>query len=478
MTPPSAPGAAPASLPTGRLDLLVRAALAPDDEARAAWLAWRAVADLDVAPWSEVRMLGVIAGRIATLEPDAEIRPRVAGFRRKIWTRNHVRLRELQPMVARLVEAGIPLMLIKGSARLTLDPSVAGERFVGDADVLVPPERQGEAIGLLESAGFTMSHQPWQHAIQATGSIPAHHAWSYRQGQSEIDLHHFAIPLNRLCGDDDRLWRMARRIEWRGMQLHVPGREHSLLIAIVHGMRSPEGDAHGDWTVDACRLLDAGPLDWDLIIAEARDRLLQAILHAGLVYLADVLGRPVPRPVLTTLAAERDAELDTELEDYATSPIARTEPAVRRGFAMALRRFARGGALPQPTQVAHAPVASLTVELGPRSDSVWVNLPGDKLVDDWFVVRVGLEVPVVELRGESLLRIQLPGLPVGSLRLKPAAGAGPICRATFQFPFHRGFLAARAIDRVCIRLLRDGQPLVCPGRRAVQVDLLAARPGP
>lgn len=64
-------------LPTGRLDLRVRAALAAADEARAAWLARRAVADLDVAPWNEVRMLGVIAGRIAELEPDASIRQRV-----------------------------------------------------------------------------------------------------------------------------------------------------------------------------------------------------------------------------------------------------------------------------------------------------------------------------------------------------------------------------------------------------------------
>ena len=352
----------------------------------------------------------------------------------------------------------------------------AQQRFVGDADALVPPECQAQAIGLLESAGFTMAHQPWQQAAQAKGLISAHHAWSYRKGHSEVDLHHFAIPLNRLRGDDDGLWRSARCITWRGLELRVPGPEHALLIAVIHGLRVAEGDSYGDWTVDACRLLDAEPLDWDLIIAEARQRLLQAILHAGLEYLAVELRRPVPRQVLARLAADRDAELEAELEDYSTSVIAATEPAVRRGFAMAMRRFARGAALPQPTEVAQTPRASSTVELVPAANSFWVQL-ADGLPPDWFVLRLGLDLPVAELRGESLLRILLPGLPVGSVRLIPPAGTGPLWRATFDVPLHGGFLAARAIERVGVVLLRDGQPLLWPGRRTVRVDLLAARVG-
>lgn len=476
MTAMSASGVAPASLPAGRLDLLVRAALAPDEEARAAWRAWRAVADLDVAPWNEVRMLGVVAGRIARLEPDADIRPRVAGFRRKIWTRNHIRLRELQPMLARIVESGIPVMLLKGSARLTLDPSVAAERFVGDADALVPPERQADAIGLLESAGFSLDYQPWQRAAQAKGPISAHHAWSYRKGQAEIDLHHFAIPLNRLRGDDDRLWQSARRVIWRGMELRVPGPEHALLIAIAHGLRVADGEPHGDWTADACRVLDAGPLDWDLIVAEARERLLPAILHAGLAYLAGELGRPVPRQVLAQLAAERDAELDAELDDYATSPIPSTEPAVRRGFAMALRRFARGTSLPQPTRVARTPAATSSVELSADTSSFWVRLGGG-LGTDWIVVRVDLDVPVAELHGECQLRILLPGLPVAVVRLQPSATGGAVSRLSINVPLHCGFLGARSIDRLGIRLLRDGGPFLWPGRRVVRVDVFAARAG-
>jgi hypothetical protein len=180
-------------------------------------------------------------------------------------------------------------------------------------------------------------------------------------------------------------------------------------------------------------------------------------------------------PDMGKVAADRDAELDAELEDYTTSTHACTEPAVRRGFAMAMRRFARGTALPQPTLVAPAPVVSSTVELSPENNSFWVKLAGDGLVTDWFVVKVGLELPVSELRGESLLHIRLPGLPVAAVRLEPPPGTGPIWRPSFLFPFHRGFLAARSIDRFGIGLLRDGETLLWPGRRAVRIDVLAAR---
>jgi hypothetical protein len=477
MTRSSSALPAVASLPTGRLDLLVRAALAADDEARTAWLAWRAVADLDVAPWNEVRMLGVIAGRIAALEPDAAIRPRVAGFRRKIWTLNQVRLQAVHRTVSQLVGAGIPVMLIKGSARVTLDPRVAHERFVGDVDALVPVERQADAARVLEAEGYGLDHVPWQRRLHATGAVAAHHAWSYRKGHAEIDLHTFSVPINRLRGDDDRLWASARPVTWRGIGLRVPSREHALVLAVVHGLRSSDAVPLADWTVDACRILDGGSLDWNLILAEARDRQLQAIVHAGLAYVSAVLRRPVPAAVLDRLASECDEPLLAELHAYSTSSIARTEPDVRRAFALAMRRFSRGVPLLSPSQAAVAPSVSFAAELAPGSDSAWVPVDLDRLDTDWLVVRVGLELPVTELRGECLLRILLPGLPVGSVPLAAGGADGPLWRQAFMFPFHRGFLAARSIERIGICLLRDGAPLVWPGRRVVRVDLLAARAG-
>jgi hypothetical protein len=260
------------------------------------------------------------------------------------------------------------------------------------------------------------------------------------------------------------------------MELRVPGPEHALLIAIAHGLKAADGDPNGDWIVDACRILDAGPLDWDLFVVEARERLLQAILHAGLTYLAGELGRTVPRQVLARLAADRDAQLDAELDDYATNATTTMEPFVQRGFAMALRRFARGTSLPQPINVASTPAATSAVELSPEAHSFWVRLGGG-LGTGWIVVRVGLDVPVAELHGDCQLHVRLPGLPVAIVRLEPPRHVESIWRTSIQVPLHCGFLGARAIDRLGILLLRDGEPLLWPGRRSVKIDVFAAGTG-
>lgn len=328
---------------------------------------------------------------------------------------------------------------------------------------------------LLEAEGFTIDHEAWQRGLHAVSRIAAHHAWSYQKDQTELDLHNFAIPLNRLRGDDKRLWAASQPVHWRGLELRVPCREHALVLAISHGLRGNDGESLADWAVDACHIIDREPIDWELVLAESQERQLQSILHTGLSYLADVLNRPVPEQVLATLASARDEQLDAELIDYASSSIARTEPAVRRAFAMSMRRFVRGTPPKEPTQAATAATSSCTPEFPDGVKTVWLPLPHDRIPTDWVVVRVGLEVPVVELRGECILRMLLPGLPVGSVPLSAQAGTAPAWRQSFMFPFHCGFLAARGIDRIGLCLLRDGQPLTWPGCRKAWVDFLAAR---
>jgi hypothetical protein len=114
-------------------------------------------------------------------------------------------------------------------------------------------------------------------------------------------------------------------------------------------------------------------------------------------------------------------------------------------------------------------------EFQPGSEAVWPRLAFDRVSTEWLVVRVGLELPATELHGSCMLRLLLPGLAVGSVPLGPPSGAGQTWRQSFMFPFHRGFLEARSIDRIGVCLMRDGAPLVWPGRRACTVDLLAAR---
>ena len=56
-----------------------------------------------------------------------------------------------------MVDAGIPVMLLKGAARIAAEPDSARARMAHDVDVLVPPERFVDAMDALFDAGWTAS---------------------------------------------------------------------------------------------------------------------------------------------------------------------------------------------------------------------------------------------------------------------------------------------------------------------------------
>lgn len=320
------------------LDLLAQAALAPQDQAAAAWRQWRSIYDLDTTPWGDVRMLAAIAGRISTLEPGAPVGPRIAGIRKFLWVQSQICLQHAAAGLDALRRRGVPVLLMKGAARIASDPASAQERLVRDVDVLVPLDRHRQAFELLRDEGWHMVPEAWQIAWHRWSPVAAHHAWSMRKGRSEIDLHHFSNHLNRLRGDDDGLWDRSLALEWRGVPVRVPSPADALLLALTHGVRwSPDYSA--DWAVDASALVDSGNVDWDVFLAEARSRILQGVVFPGLAYLRDVLRKTVPPGVLESLRAEVTPEQCAELKQYVSTAIPFTVPQTSVALSMALKRF-------------------------------------------------------------------------------------------------------------------------------------------
>ncbi|MCA3573619.1 MAG: nucleotidyltransferase family protein, partial [Aestuariivirga sp.] len=171
--------AAIATLPSGPLDLLVRAALAPEAAARAAWQEWRRGYALDETPWNEVRLLGAVADRIAWLEPTADISPRMKGIQKFLYAQSQICLTGCMSGVAALSAAGIPVMAIKGAARVMADGRIARERLVRDLDVLVPLPQAAQAYDCLVAAGWSLKESgPWQNFWRQLNPVANHHAWS------------------------------------------------------------------------------------------------------------------------------------------------------------------------------------------------------------------------------------------------------------------------------------------------------------
>ncbi len=421
--------AAGLQLPMPRpLDLLARAALAPRAEAASAWRDWRAAYDIDTTPWSEVRMLGAVAARIDDLEPDAAIRPRVHGIRKFLWVKSQICLKAALGGVAALNRAGIPVLLMKGAARIALDPASAQERLIRDLDALVPLGRAQSAYEALQEAGWSLVPDAWQLDLRQWSPIAGHHAWSLAKDGSEFDLHHFSNHLNRLRGDDDGLWSRARPRRWQGVDVCLPAPADALLIALVHGVRWSEESA-ADWTVDASALIDGGAVDWSVFLQEAEIRLLQAPLLAALLYLRHALHKVIPDQVVNGLQAGLDPLHGEELEQYVSSPSPATGQQIATASRMATRRaLARSG---QTIQVAdaslHSQVRQLSVKHHPAGKLGTFELPEDDGTGGWLIVKAVIDRPAsgADLRLKAEFRA--PGLALASVVLAEPmpSGSGP-----------------------------------------------------
>jgi hypothetical protein len=460
--------------PQGALDLLARAALAPRDKALEAWRTWRRGYDIDRTPWSEVRMLGAVAARLDWLEPDASIRPRILGIRKFLWVQSQICLKHAVGGLAALNCAGIPALLMKGTARIACDPAAARERLIRDVDVLVPLKSQDRAFEALETDGWSLVENGWQARWRQTGHVAAHHAWSLSKGKSEIDLHHFSNHLNRLSGDDDGLWRRSRLVGWQGTNVHVAAPADALLIALAHGVRWSR-DRAADWAIDASALLDESHVDWDVFLQEARGRMLHAVLLAGLRYLRDALSKQVPDVVMTALESETTPRQDDELRYYAKSALPNTVPDVRAAWNMAGHRALLRAGIPFPRMSARksrSPLNFLERSLSvlPGGEFCWYTVPCNKPACDWLVVRVELTFSFQQAGSQVIGQFRAPGLDLGIATDTIRQAGANAATAKFEIEIPGALLALRQIDKLAFQYVVAEEPTNANVNRPLSIE--------
>jgi hypothetical protein len=277
--------------PTLSCNLLLRSALCGD---RAAWAQWLDEFGLDRASWSEVRLLAAVAAR-----SDLDVEPRVRGVQKFIWTQTHAQITPAFGALQALDRADIPLLLLKGAARIAVCPAVAAQRLIRDLDVLVPLPQAAAAFDVLCANGWEL--RGWQVALRQHDAL-AHHAWALSFGRSEIDVHHYSNFLNRSEDIDDGLWSRSLSVEWHKVRVRVPAQSDALALALIHGVRY-SAERAADWVLDACAVLDA-PREcdiWSPLLREVRQRRVEFVALAGLTYLSTL--REIPSEVLGELRA-------------------------------------------------------------------------------------------------------------------------------------------------------------------------------
>ncbi len=296
--------------PTPQQRRLLEAALLGADQAVAAWRRWRAQNAPDAVDrgsrrlfplvYHHLRESGVAEDELYELEP-FYVRSREGAE----W-----KLRDARPVVAALVEAGIDLLVLKGTALARFYAGDAGLRPMADIDLLVRTPDAARAAAVLSALGYAPSHLCWD--CLSRFAFRRLHARSFvAPGRPEIDLHWHALHDSCEPDADEDFWEGAVPIDLAGITVKALNATDQLLHVFVHALH-PEKFVNLRWWADAMHILrhDAEPIDWQRLLAQAvRRRLVLQVRHC-LRSLKSILAAPIPEEAIRAFDRARTTWLE------------------------------------------------------------------------------------------------------------------------------------------------------------------------
>lgn len=285
--------------PAPSIDNLLRTITVADlARAAAAWRDFEAGADFDKLTRGEFRLISLAARRLAELASDSQMRPRIFGIERSIWTRSQMVIREAATGLRKLSDANVEMLIIKGAGRAASGEAVARGRIVNDIDIVVHPEEIERAFNILVADGWTPagSGSPLYHCSRLSDVTGIN---LVRGEHGNIDLHRtpFHAPFD-CAGEDASIWQRSLPGTLGNTPVRIPSPLDTIVIAIAHG--SLDAHKNSDWLADIAASIDKG-VDWDLFPDIARRRRLRTAAAIALGYSSERLECPVPAEIIESL---------------------------------------------------------------------------------------------------------------------------------------------------------------------------------
>jgi hypothetical protein len=144
--------------------------------------------------------------------------------------RNHALRRQLGQAAVSLNEVGIEPLLLKGAVRLVdgLYPDL-GWRFMHDLDLLIPPDRLGQAVACLESLGYCFTRDAAELPPQHRHLPPLTHD----DAVAVIELHTNLLDPQEMLPAEHVLAR-SRPVDLDGARVRVPEAADQLVHLLGH----------------------------------------------------------------------------------------------------------------------------------------------------------------------------------------------------------------------------------------------------
>lgn len=401
--------------------LLLKAALAPPDEARAAWRAWVAANKVETVTWFEARLFASLAPRLGTLVPPDEIPMKLRGLRRYTWVRTQQTLGGVAPLLSAFHKAGLRMMPLKGGARYACAGADQPARCLADLDLLVHPDHWASALRIAYAEGWRCDRIPRDAAgadvpiddFLAT-AFPIHHSLCFSKGGIELDIHHLSLFMSRNAGGDAPLWERAGSGALMGVPLEVPSVTDQLFITLAHALLyGPEPS--GDWMLDAAALIQSGEVDWDQLDAESARRMLEPSIAVPLAFLAAETDLPIPRDALERMIGRFRPPFLKDFESFAVCYIPETPvlvDAVREAAAARAIATERAEDHPEPqARIADRVLLDTPIQLPADGADVWLPVPEDLPADVTTRLEISFRVRRTAAGAHTiLLDVDAPGM--------------------------------------------------------------------
>lgn len=271
-------------------------------------LEWR------IGEWERVvrlsRRLRLLARLAARLEaaglmnqvPAQARRHLVAEQRLSLW-RTNAMIWVLDRVAISLHDCGYPLVLLKGSAYIGQDLSIAAGRLPSDVDIMVPRAHLDDALARLKRDGWSEQeiddhdrryYYEWTHEVPPM-THPLHGA--------ELDLHHNILPpVASTRVDAAALLKQLRPSKWPAWQVFDP--TDQVLHSAVHLFHDSEARDRIRDLVDLdglFRHFGAGPGFWHGLLARAQTLGLGEPLALATHFLRVWFGTPIPDDVAASI---------------------------------------------------------------------------------------------------------------------------------------------------------------------------------
>lgn len=243
---------------------------------------WFALIDLDAINYPTLKMIPAVYQRFGEQSLPVEYIPRIKGIYRYFLLKTNLLLSDGLCIVKKILAAGIPVLLFKGTA-LTLayykNPAL---RPMNDVDILIQKKHLNQVEAILLAHDF-------HYRYAETEKLRYLHSYDYvNTKQHGLDVHWQALYENTAADIDEKIWQRARWIEWEGMSMPILSAEDLILTTLVNGFRDlsligPHKTEEMHWIYDVIMIIQGEKIiAWDILYSEAQARGLTEIIFHGL----------------------------------------------------------------------------------------------------------------------------------------------------------------------------------------------------